>query len=256
MVPISYFRVSSRSQRERLNRILGFRKPICRPKLRLTLESLESRRVLATFQVTSALDTINSSDGAITLREAISSANSTFGSDTITFASAINGMSINRDLLQGELEITDSVTIAGNGETNTIVNAGNRGRVFNVTSGNVTFSGMTISGGSTSLGGGGINFDAKRRRNSTDPTDLFYAHVGGMDVFARALIVADAVLQKSDYKQVRKNRYASFDTGTGKAFEEGKVSLEALRDFAVANGEPAVVSGKQEYLENLINRFI
>jgi xylose isomerase len=77
-----------------------------------------------------------------------------------------------------------------------------------------------------------------------------------MDVFARALIVADNVLQKSDYKKIRAERYASFDSGTGKAFEEGKVSLEALRDFAVANGEPTVQSGKQEYLENLISRYI
>jgi xylose isomerase len=104
--------------------------------------------------------------------------------------------------------------------------------------------------------GGGINFDAKRRRNSTDPLDLFYAHVGGMDVFARALLIADNVLQKSDYQQIRSHRYSSFDTGTGKAFEEGKVSLEGLRDFAIANGEPSVISGRQEYLENLINRFI
>lgn len=104
--------------------------------------------------------------------------------------------------------------------------------------------------------GGGINFDAKRRRNSTDPADLFYAHVGGMDVFARALIVADNVLNHSDYKQIRKDRYASFDTGAGKDFETGKLTLESLRDFAIANGEPKVTSGKQEYLENLINRFI
>lgn len=104
--------------------------------------------------------------------------------------------------------------------------------------------------------GGGINFDAKRRRNSTDPADLFHAHIGGMDVFARALLVADAVMQKSDYQKIRKDRYASFDSGMGKDFEEGKVSLEALRDFAAANGEPATNSGKQEYLENLINRFI
>src|SRR6478752_5076191 len=96
------------------------------------------------------------------------------------------------------------------------------------------------------FGGGGINFDAKRRRNSTDQADLFYAHVGGMDVFARALVVADNVLQKSDYKKIRQDRYASFDSGNGKAFEEGKLTLEALRDFAAANGEPAVASGKQE----------
>ena len=104
--------------------------------------------------------------------------------------------------------------------------------------------------------GGGINFDAKIRRNSTDPADLFYAHIGGMDIFARALITADAILQKSEYRQIRKDRYASFDSGTGKAFEEGKVTLEALREYAIANGEPKTISGRQEYLENLINRYI
>jgi xylose isomerase len=104
--------------------------------------------------------------------------------------------------------------------------------------------------------GGGINFDAKIRRNSTDPADLFYAHIGGMDTFARALITADNILQKSDYKKVRAERYSSFDTGKGKAFEEGKLSLEDLRTYAIENGEPAVKSGKQEYLENIINRYI
>ena len=104
--------------------------------------------------------------------------------------------------------------------------------------------------------GGGINFDAKIRRNSTDLEDLFYAHIGGMDAFARALIVADNVLSKSDYKKVRADRYASFDTGEGKAFEEGKLSLEELRRYAVENGEPEVKSGRQEYLENIINRFL
>ncbi len=104
--------------------------------------------------------------------------------------------------------------------------------------------------------GGGINFDAKIRRNSTDPADLFYAHIGGMDAFARSLIVADDILQKSDYKKVRTERYASFDSGKGKEFENGKLSLEDLRAYAVENGEPAVRSGKQEYLENIINRYI
>ncbi|MDB5002495.1 MAG: D-xylose isomerase [Mucilaginibacter sp.] len=106
------------------------------------------------------------------------------------------------------------------------------------------------------LQGGGINFDAKIRRNSTDPADLFYAHVGGMDIFARALITADNILQKSAYKKLRKDRYSSFDTGKGKEFEEGKLSLEDLRAYAIQNGEPAVSSGKQEYIENLINRYI
>lgn len=104
--------------------------------------------------------------------------------------------------------------------------------------------------------GGGINFDAKIRRNSTDVEDLFYAHIGGMDAFARSLIIADNVLQQSDYKKWRTNRYASFDAGQGKAFEEGKLTLEDLRNYAAENGEPAVTSGKQEYLENLINRYI
>lgn len=106
------------------------------------------------------------------------------------------------------------------------------------------------------LKGGGINFDAKIRRNSTDAADLFYAHIGGMDSFARALITADQILQQSEYKKFRKERYASFDNGEGKAFEEGKLTLEDLRSYAVANGEPAIKSGKQEYLENIINRFI
>jgi len=103
---------------------------------------------------------------------------------------------------------------------------------------------------------GGINFDAKIRRNSTDPADLFYAHIGGMDAFARALIVADNILNKSDYKKLREERYASFDKGKGKAFEEGTLTLEDLRNLAVENGEPEVRSGKQEYFENIINRYI
>ncbi|MCX8019194.1 MAG: xylose isomerase [Chitinophagaceae bacterium] len=104
--------------------------------------------------------------------------------------------------------------------------------------------------------GGGINFDAKRRRNSTDPEDLFYAHIGGMDVFARALIIADNILQHSEYKELRKKRYASFDSGAGADFEKGNLSLTDLRNYALSMGQPKPISGKQEYLENLINRFI
>jgi len=106
------------------------------------------------------------------------------------------------------------------------------------------------------FGGGGINFDAKIRRNSTDPQDLFYAHIGGVDTFARALIVADNILRSSDYKKLRADRYASYDNGEGAAFEQGKLSLEDLRNFAATHGEPKVISGRQEYLENLINRYI
>ena len=104
--------------------------------------------------------------------------------------------------------------------------------------------------------GGGINFDAKIRRNSTDAADLFHAHIGGIDVFARALITADNVLQKSEFKKIRTERYASFDTGKGKDFEEGKLSLEDLRAYAIEQGEPKMISGKQEYMENIINRYI
>ncbi len=104
--------------------------------------------------------------------------------------------------------------------------------------------------------GGGINFDAKVRRNSTDMEDLFYAHIGGMDAFARALITADAVISRSDYSKIRKDRYASFDQGEGRSFEEGKMSLEDLRNYAAKNGEPAVRSGKQELLENILNNHL
>jgi xylose isomerase len=104
--------------------------------------------------------------------------------------------------------------------------------------------------------GGGVNFDAKIRRNSTDHADLFYAHIGGMDTFARALVTADNILQKSDYKKVREERYNSFDGGKGKEYEEGKLSLEDLRAYAIENGEPQTRSGRQEYMENIINRYI
>lgn len=106
------------------------------------------------------------------------------------------------------------------------------------------------------LQGGGVNFDAKIRRNSTDPEDLFLAHIGSMDAFARGLLIAADIMEKSDYLERRKNRYASYDAGKGKDFEEGKLTLEDLRSHAFANGEPKQISGKQEYFENLINRFI
>lgn len=109
------------------------------------------------------------------------------------------------------------------------------------------------SGGFTS---GGVNFDAKTRRNSTDPADLFYAHIGGMDAFARALLIADKVLKNTDYKKLRAERYSSFESGEGKAFEEGKLGLENLRDLAHKNGEPKIISGHQELYEMIINDCI
>ncbi|MCC5905380.1 MAG: xylose isomerase [Balneolaceae bacterium] len=106
------------------------------------------------------------------------------------------------------------------------------------------------------LAPGGLNFDAKLRRNSTDPEDLFHAHIGGMDTFARGLLIAEDILNNSDYKKLRHGRYTSLDEGKGKAFENGKLSLEELRDIAAKSGEPELQSGKQELLENMINRFI
>ncbi|PZP41877.1 MAG: xylose isomerase [Pseudopedobacter saltans] len=106
------------------------------------------------------------------------------------------------------------------------------------------------------LGTGGVNFDAKIRRNSTDADDIFHAHIGGMDTFARGLLVAEKVLTSSPYKKLRTERYASFDTGKGKEFENGNLTLEDLRAYAIENGEPSPKSGKQELFENLINNAI
>jgi len=104
--------------------------------------------------------------------------------------------------------------------------------------------------------GGGVNFDAKTRRNSTDLEDIFHAHIGGMDAFARSAIIADRILNESSYKKYRKDRYSSFDSGKGKDFEDGKLKLEDLREFALGNGEPKQTSGKQEWLENIVNQYI
>jgi xylose isomerase len=103
---------------------------------------------------------------------------------------------------------------------------------------------------------GGINFDAKVRRNSTDIEDIFIAHVSGMDTFARALVIADKVLKDSDYLKMRKKRYESFDKGAGKDFEMGKLTLGKLRDIASETGEPVTRSGKQELYEQLINMYL
>ncbi|MEM9856546.1 MAG: xylose isomerase [Bacteroidota bacterium] len=103
---------------------------------------------------------------------------------------------------------------------------------------------------------GGINFDAKTRRNSTDLEDIFYAHIGGMDLFARALLTAHDILENSAYRKMVSDRYASFDSGMGKEFEDGKLGLTDLAAMAKNQGEPALQSGKQELFENLINRHI
>lgn len=106
------------------------------------------------------------------------------------------------------------------------------------------------------LQGGGVNFDAKTRRNSTDLVDLFHGHIGGMDTFARALLIADDLIQKSPLEKMRKERYATFDSGNGALFEQGKLTLEQLAALGNANGEPAATSGQQELYENIVNRYI
>jgi xylose isomerase len=104
--------------------------------------------------------------------------------------------------------------------------------------------------------GGGINFDAKTRRNSTDLEDIFHAHIGGMDAFARALLMAHAVLEHSEYRQLRKERYASFGTANGQDFETGMMTLEELAALAQKGGEPRQISGRQELFENILNRYL
>ncbi len=106
------------------------------------------------------------------------------------------------------------------------------------------------------LQGGGVNFDAKIRRNSTDMDDVFHAHIGGADTFARALLAADKIISSSSYETLRKKRYASFDSGKGKDFENGALELNDLYAIAAEQGEPSLESGKQELFENIVNQYI
>ena len=103
---------------------------------------------------------------------------------------------------------------------------------------------------------GGTNFDAKTRRNSTDLEDLFYAHISGMDAFARGLLTAAAILENSDLVKMRTQRYASFDEGQGKAFEDGKLTLEDLRNIALQLPEPEQRSGQQELYEMIVGMYL
>jgi len=103
---------------------------------------------------------------------------------------------------------------------------------------------------------GGLNFDAKVRRESTDPADLFLGHIGGMDAFAHGLEVAHALLHESPLETWRKQRYASFEEGAGRDFEQGRASLVDLRDLAARSGEPANISGRLEMYENLFNQYL
>ncbi len=113
---------------------------------------------------------------------------------------------------------------------------------------------VIIRGGG--LQGGGTNFDAKTRRNSTNPEDLFIAHISGMDVFARALESAADMLENSPYEKMVKARYSSFDDGKGAEFEKGQMTLEDVVAYAKTKGEPATISGQQELYEAIVNLSI
>jgi xylose isomerase len=105
---------------------------------------------------------------------------------------------------------------------------------------------------------GGLNFDAKIRRNSVDPADLFIAHIGGMDTFAVGLESANRIVADGRIPKFVKRRYSSFDSGEGAKFEQGKLSFEELAGIgaSAAYGKTGISSGKQEYLENLLNQYL
>ena len=105
------------------------------------------------------------------------------------------------------------------------------------------------------LGNGGTNFDAKMRRNSTDPEDVFIAHISGMDAMARALENAAAIIEDGTICNMVKERYASFDAGNGKEFEEGKMTLEDAYEYGKKVNEPKLTSGKQELYETIAAWF-
>src|ERR1019366_9131618 len=107
------------------------------------------------------------------------------------------------------------------------------------------------------LGSGGFNFDAKLRRPSIDAEDLFHAHIGGMDAYALAFRLARRILAEGKFKQFLKNRYASYDSGVGRDIEKGRVGFRDLSRLVLGKlGEPKPRSGKQEYLENLLNSYL
>ncbi len=106
------------------------------------------------------------------------------------------------------------------------------------------------------LGSGGFNFDAKVRRESTDLEDLFLGHIGGMDAYARALVIADRIVSEGKLEEFRASRYTSFSQTAGRRFEAGELGLADLRDFAAGSPEPIQESGKQEWVENILNDYM
>jgi xylose isomerase len=106
------------------------------------------------------------------------------------------------------------------------------------------------------IGRGGLNFDSKLRRGSTDLEDLFHAHIGGMDTFARGLLIADRIISDGKLADFVSQRYSSYESGIGRTIREGKADFEMLEQWIAEHGEPRPASGKQEYLENLLNSYI
>ena len=106
------------------------------------------------------------------------------------------------------------------------------------------------------LGRGGLNFDAKVRRGSTDSKDLFYAHIGGMDTFARGLITAQKIIDDGLLEEFINHRYASYNEGLGKRIMAGETNFDELEDWVLEKGEPLPISGRQEYLENIVNSYL
>jgi xylose isomerase len=103
---------------------------------------------------------------------------------------------------------------------------------------------------------GGLNFDAKRRRESHEPEDLFHAHIGGMDAFARGLKSAAAIRADGRLADFVSTRYASWNAGIGAKIENKEVTLDEITKHVLSSPEPVLASGRQEMLENLINEFI
>ena len=106
------------------------------------------------------------------------------------------------------------------------------------------------------LKSGGMNFDAKTRRSSTDLEDIFIGHIHAMDTLARGLMIADDILQNSEYQSLKNQRYKSFDGNKGLLFSEGKLNLEEIASLASNQKEPSLISGKQELFESIINKHI
>ena len=106
------------------------------------------------------------------------------------------------------------------------------------------------------LGKGGLNFDAKVRRSSNDPMDLFYAHIGGMDTFARGLLIAHQIIKDKALSSFVEERYSSFNSGVGARIMSGQIGLEELEKWVLSEGAPVLKSGRQEMLENILNSYI